>query len=168
MDYTDRIDPNNRRTENLRRYVTSMRALLAQVAALEPKRISNTLTPPESVMLANCYFQLGRVLEAARLIRPLADKENDPQELQVMAQIFLAARLNADAEKALQKFLTRSPNSNADLWLELAKIQHRAGKKQASQQSFVAAYKIDKNGVFAKLQRDQELQELAMPLFQKR
>ena len=168
MDYTDRIDPNNRRTENLRRYVTSVRALLAQVAALEPKRISNTLTPPESVMLANCYFQLGRVLEAARLIRPLADKENDPQELQVMAQIFLAARLDADAEKALQKFLTRSPNSNADLWLELAKIQHRAGKKQASQQSFVAAYKIDKNGVFAKLQRDQELQELAMPLFQKR
>jgi cytidyltransferase-like protein len=76
--------------------------------------------------------------------------------------------LDADAEKALQKFLTRSPNSNADLWLELAKIQHRAGKKQASQQSFVAAYKIDKNGVFAKLQRDQELQELAMPLFQKR
>ena len=168
MDYTDRIDPNNRRTENLRRYVTSMRALLAQVAALEPKRISNTLTPPESVMLANCYFQLGRVLEAARLIRPLADKENDPQELQVMAQIFLAARLDADAEKALHKFLTRSPNSNADLWLELAKIQHRAGKKQASQQSFVAAYKIDKNGVFAKLQRDQELQELAMPLFQRR
>ena len=168
MDYTDSIDPNNRRTDNLRRYVGSMRALLAQVAALEPKRASDTLTPAERVMLANCYFQLGRVLEAARLIRPLAETETDPQELQVMAQIFLAAHLDADAEKVLQKFLKRSPNSNVELWLELAKIQHRTGKKQAAQQSFITAYKIDKNSVFAKLQRDQELQEIAMPLFQKR
>ncbi len=168
MDYTDSIDPNNRRTDNLRRYVRSMRDLLARVAALEPKRMADVLSPRERVELAHCYFQLGRVLEAARLIRPLAETENDPAELQVMAQIFIAAHLDADAEKALQKFLRSSPHSSADMWLELAKIQHRTGKKQASQQSFMAAYKIDKEGVFAKLQRDQELQELAMPLFQRR
>ena len=168
MDYTDHIDPNNRRTANLRGYVNSMRSLLAQVAALEPKRAANTLAPGERVLLANCYFQLGRVREAAMLVRPLADAEIRPDELNAMAQIFIAAHMDADAEKVLQKLLRASPNSSAEPWLELAKIQHRTGRKTAAQQSFIAAYKIDREGVFAKLQRDQDLIEIATPLFKRK
>ena len=168
MDYTDYLDPNNKRTAGLRSYVNSMRALLAQVAALEPKRASNALSPAERVLLANSYYQLGRVREAAMLVRPLADAASDPAELQVMAQIFLAARLDADAEKVLQKFLKAAPQASADMWLELAKVQHRTGRKTASQQSFIAAYNLDKGATLARLQRDQELQELAAPLFQRK
>ena len=168
MDYTDHIDPNNRRTANLRGYVNSMRSLLAQVAALEPKRAANTLAPSERVLLANCYFQLGRVREAAMLVRPLADAASDPAELQVMAQIFLAAHLEADAEKVLQKFLKAAPNSSPDMWLELAKIQHRTGRKTAAQQSFIAGYRLDAKVAFEKLQKDQELFELAAPLFKRK
>ncbi len=168
MDYTDYLDPNNRRTANLRGYVGSLRSLLAQIDALEPKRRAGTLTPVERVTLANSLFQIGRVGEAAQIVRPIADSAANPSELQVLAQIFLAAHLDADAEKVLQKFLKAAPNASADMWIELAKIQHRTGRRTASQQSFIAGYRLDQKRIFERLQKDQELYELAAPLFQKR
>ena len=168
LDYTDYLDPNNKRTANLRGYVGSLRSLLAQIEALEPKRRAGTLTPVERVTLANSLFQIGRVGEAAQLVRPIADSAANPSELQMLAQIFLAAHLDADAEKVLQKFLKAAPNASADMWIELAKIQHRAGRKTAAQQSFIAGYRLDRTGIFERLQKDQELFEIAEPLFQRK
>ena len=168
MDYTDYLDPNNKRTENLRGYVESLRSLLAQIDALEPKRRAGTLTGVERVTLANSLFQLGRVGEAAQLVRPLADSAANPSELQVLAQIFLAAHFDVEAEKVLQKFLKAAPDASADMWIELAKIQHRSGRRTASQQSFIAGYRLDQKRIFERLQKDQELYELAAPLFQKK
>ena len=168
MDYTDSIDPNNKRTANLRGYVGSLRTLLSQIEALEPKRRDGTLTPVERVTLANCLFQIGRVGEAAQLVRPIADTASNPSELQVLAQIFLAAHLDADAEKVLQKFLKAAPNASQDMWFELAKIQNRSGRKAAAQQSFIAGFRLDKVHAGERLQKDQELYEIALPLFQKR
>ena len=102
MDYTDRIDPNNKRTENLRSYVETLRSLLAQIDALEPKRRAGTLSPAERVTLANCLLQVGRVNEAAQIVRPHADDATDPSELLLLADIFYSAHLYEDAEKALQ------------------------------------------------------------------
>ena len=168
MDYTDYLDPNNKRTTNLRGYVGSLRSLLAQIEALEPKRRAGTLTPVERVTLASALFQIGRVGEAAQLVRPIADSAANPSELQVLAQIFLAAHLDADAEKVLQRFLKAAPNASAEMWIELAKIQHRSGRKTAAQQSFIAGYRLDAKGIFERLQKDQELFELAAPLFQRK
>jgi tetratricopeptide (TPR) repeat protein len=168
MDYTDHLDPNNRRTDNLRGYAKSMRTLLAQMEALEPKRAADSLSPEERIVLADCYLQMGRVREAATLVRPLIDTVKSPLELQALAQIYLAARMDAESEKVLQRLLKIAPNTSPDLWLELAKIQHRSGRRMSAQQSFVAAYNMDANGVFARLQKDQELQEIAAPLFQQR
>ncbi len=168
MDYTDYLDPNNKRTANLRGYVGSLRSLLAQIDALEPKRRAGTLTGVERVTLANSLFQLGRVGEAAQLVRPLADSAANPSELQVLAQIFIAAHFDVEAEKVLQKFLKQAPGASADMWIELAKIQHRSGRRTASQQSFIAGYRLDQKRIFERLQKDQELYELAAPLFQKK
>lgn len=168
MDYTDYLDPNNKRTANLRGYVESLRSLLAQIDALEPKRRAGTLTPVERMTLANSLFQIGRTVEAAQIVRPIADSAANPSELQVLAQIFLAAHMDADAEKVLQKFLKAAPNASADMWIELAKIQHRSGRRTASQQSFIAGYRLDQKRIFERLQKDQELYELAAPLFQKK
>ena len=165
MDYTDYLDPNNKRTANLRGYVESLRSLLAQIDALEPKRRAGTLTGVERVTLANSLFQLGRVGEAAQLVRPLADSAANPSELQVLAQIFIAAHFDVEAEKVLQKFLKAAPGASADMWIELAKIQHRSGRRTASQQSFIAGYRLDQKRIFERLQKDQELNELAAPLF---
>ena len=118
--------------------------------------------------LASALFQIGRVGEAAQLVRPIADSAANPSELQVLAQIFLAAHFDAEAEKVLQKFLKAAPNASADMWIELAKIQHRSGRKTAAQQSFIAGYRLDAKRIFEKLQKDQELYEIAAPLFQKK
>ena len=168
MDYTDRIDPNNSRTRGLRDYVTTFRGLLAEVDRLARKRQAGGLTDSETVAFASAMFQLGRVMEAAQLMRPLIDKVSSTLELDAMAKVFLAAHLDAEAERVLQKYLRAEPQANADMWIELAKIQHRTGRVQAAQQSFGMAYRIDANGVFAKLQKDQELMEIAAPLFRRK
>ena len=107
-------------------------------------------------------------MEAAQLMRPLIDKVSSTPELDMMAKVFLAAHLDAEAEMVLQKYLRAEPQSNADMWIELAKIQHRTGRVSAAQQSFGMAYRIDANGVFAKLQKDQELMDIAAPLFRRK
>ena len=77
-------------------------------------------------------------------------------------------RLDADAEKCLNKYLKMNPQGDANAWAELAKIQHRHGKRQSAQQRFIAGYRIDAQGLFGGLQKDQKLCEIAAPLLQRR
>ena len=88
--------------------------------------------------------------------------------LQTVSVMLLDAKLDADAEKCLEKYLRMVPDKDAMAWADLAKLQHRTGRRQAAQRSFVAGYRIDAQQMFQRLQRDQELYEIAMPLFQQR
>ena len=168
MDYTDRIDPNNRRTEGLRNYVERIRALTAEIARLEQVRRGGSPSRDELFALARCYFEVGRVREAGEISRGLVDQASDGPSLQALAQILLGARLDADAEKCLNKYLKVNPQGDANAWADLAKLQHRSGRKQAAQQSFIAGYRIDSQGLFMRLQKDQELYDIAAPIFQRR
>ena len=168
MDYTDRIDPNNRRTKGLRDYVVRIRELTAEIARLEAKRQAKQLTDQDVFALSRCYFELGRTAEAVQLARTVADKIADAASLHTLATMFLEARQDADAERALNRYLKANPTGDANAWADLAKLQHRAGRTQAAQQSFIQGYQIDRQTLFARLQRDQELYELAAPLFQRR
>jgi lipopolysaccharide biosynthesis regulator YciM len=169
MNYTDRVDPNNTRTVALRGYVERVRRLHADVERLEAKRRGKTpLEPAEIFTLSRCYFEMGRTAEAAQLVRPLADRITEPAALQAMAAILTAARLDADAEKCLTRYLKAVPDKDALAWADLAKIQHRARRTRAAQQSFINGYRIDAQLLFSRLQKDQELYEIAAPLFQQR
>ena len=121
----------------------------------------------ELFALAQCYYEVGRIGDAGQLARGLVDRLKDAQALRMAVQLLTEARIDADAEKALNKYLKLSPN-DADAWADLAKLQQRTGRRQAAQQSFIQAYRIDKNGIFGRLQKDQELYEIAKPLFQPR
>ena len=92
----------------------------------------------------------------------------DAATLDFASKVFIEARQDADAEKALNRYLKLRPAADANAWAELAKIQHRAGRRMAAQQSFIQGYNIDKQGLFNRLQRDQELYEIAAPLFRRR
>ena len=169
MDYTDSIDPNNRRTDGLRNYITRIRTLTAEVERLEAKRRGKEKMSDRDVFaLARCYFEMGRVMEAAQLARGVADKFPDVNSQQTLATMFLEAHLDADAEKALNNYLKLNPKGDANAWADLAKLQFRAGRTQAAQQSFINGYQIDRNALFARLQKDEELYKLAAPLFQPR
>ena len=168
MNYTDEIDPNNKRTSGLRSYIERVRALTAEVQRLEQLRREKKMTPNDVFALAGCYFEMGRVREAGELAKGLVDGANDAQSLRSISRILIEARKDADAEKCLNKYLKLDPQGDANAWAELAKLQHRAGRRQAAQQSFIAGYNIDRQGLFSRLQKDQELYEIALPLFQRR
>ena len=169
MDYTDSIDPRNKRTTPMRDYVKRIRDLAVQTIALEEKqRRDGKLSPPDTFALAHSYYGMGRVMEAAQMMRLLIDVVADPFALKSMSTVLVEARLDADAERCLEKYLKAEPDKDALPWLELAKIQQRTGRRQAAQRSFIAGYKINQQKVLERLQRDQELYEIAAPLFMRR
>lgn len=168
MDYTDAIDPNNKRTSGLRNYVGRLRSLTSEIERLEAKRRAKQLNERDVFMLSRCYFEIGRVQEAGQLMRAVVDRFTESEMLHAAATILMEAKLDADAERTLGRYLQLNPNGDADAWADLAKLQNRTGKKQAAQRSFVTGYKINAQRLFERLQRDQELYDIAMPLFQRK
>jgi tetratricopeptide (TPR) repeat protein len=168
MDYTDKVDPNNRRTANLRGYVERVRTLTSEIERLETKRRAGSLDDRDTLALAQCYFEIGRAHEAAALLKGIAGKVTGPMEQRIMAGIFTAAGLFQEAETALVAYLRHEGSRDAHSWADLAKVQHKLGRRQAAQQSFIAGYRIDAQGIFARIQKEQDLYEIAAPLFQRR
>ena len=168
MDYTDLIDPNNKRTANLRNYIVRIRTLTAEIERLEKLRREKKMTDQDVFALARCYAEIGRVVEAAQLLRGIVDRIPDANSLRSIATIFTDAHLDADAERTLDRYLKANPNGDADAWADYAKLQARAGRKQAAQQSFINGYRIDAQSLFQRLQKDKELYDIAAPLFQRR
>ncbi len=168
MDYTDLMDPHNRRTGNLRAYIERVIKLTADVERLELKRRDpKKFSAQDSFELATCYYEMGRLMESARLLKPLAGSLRDLATMRSVARIFSEAGMTEDAEMLLERCV-RTETRDWTLWVEYAKIQYRRGKAVPSQQSFLQAYRIDKDAVYARLLKDEELQKLAMPLFQRR
>ena len=169
MDYTDAIDPRNRRTAGLRSYVVRIRALSTEIERLEAKRraAAGKLDDADTFSLARCYSEIGRIGEAAQLLHAIADRVADPGALRFMSSVFMEAKLAADAESALNRYLKANPSGDADAWADLAKLQHRSGRRQQAQQSFIQGYRINAKGLFERLQKDQELYEIAAPLFRR-
>ena len=169
MDYTDSIDPNNRRTAGLRDYVLRIRQASSEIERLEQmRRQGKALSDQDAATLASLKYSIGRVSEAAHILHSLIDRVKDPGMLRMMSTVFLEARLDADAERVLNAYLKINPRGDANAWADLAKLQARQGRKQAAQQSFRAGYQIDAKGLIERLQKDQELYDLAAPLFQRR
>ena len=168
MDYTDKIDPNNHRTASLRGYVKRIRMVTEALGRLEARRhdTKKPMSVDETFELAQCYYEIGRIGDAGQLMRGLVDSLNDASSLRAAVQMLTEARIDADAEKALNKYLKVKP-TDANAWADLAKLQQKLGRRQAAQQSFIQAYRVDKNLIYGRLQRDQDLYEIAKPLFQR-
>ncbi len=167
MDMTDALDPNNRRTKNMREYVTRTKQMLSAIAQLEPKLRAGKLDDASKLSLATCYYSIGRVAEAGDIMRHLVDKASNPHELRTISRILMDANLSADAETALRRYLTMQPQGDHTAWLDLARLQFRSGRREDAERSFVMAYRVDGKTTFATMQRDQELQQIAAPLFEK-
>ncbi len=192
MAYTDNIDPNNQRTVRLKGLVGRLREVYAEIDRLEPKwRASRLAAAPkdgaegapkdgaeggakpkfsriEALMLARDYFEVGRTTEAAMIARTLIDSATAHQELLALSTILMEAKLDADAEKALVKFVAAAPEASAEAWLNLARLQFRTNRRQAALRSFQQALRLDRGMVAERIQRDQELYDIALPLLKSR
>ena len=161
MDYTDSLDPNNRRSVNMRSYIERTQSLMAEIERLESKRRDENqpLTPPEKFMLARCYFEMGRTGEAGRLLHGLVDVMEQVEPLRALSEMLCAAKMDQEAEKSLGKYLKHRPN-DVSAWADLAKVQRRIGKRQAAIGSFGQALKADPRALQTSIQRDQELYDV--------
>ncbi|MBE6382139.1 MAG: DUF2723 domain-containing protein [Lentisphaerae bacterium] len=163
MDYADKLDPNNQRTSRFRNFINTTVRLNAEIAALDAKRRAGNLDKQETYLLASDLFQLGRVGEAAQLVRPLIDDCEDMVELKALQTIVTAAGLDADAERVIVKILRKEPTASADPWLDLAKIQRRTGRAEQATRSFASALQINHQRVVERTSRETELEEIAQP-----
>ncbi|MBQ6137076.1 MAG: hypothetical protein IJI73_06875, partial [Kiritimatiellae bacterium] len=166
MEYTDRLDPNNKRTKALRDYVGNVRRVNAIIESHEKKRREGgTLDLRETYELAQAYASMGRSMEAAQLVRGHIDAAGSAQELRMIATIVSEAGLNADAERAFTKYLKMVP-ADAGAWTALAKAQRRIGRSSEALRSMQMAFRADRDGTAALVDRDEELYEISKPLFQ--
>ncbi len=164
MDYTDTIDPKNKRTQRLRQYVK----LLQVCQRLEAKRQTRGLSKQEDYELAQNYFVLGRTMDAAQVVRKYIERSDNPEELAILATLVYEAGLLSDSERVLTKLLKANPKADPELWLRLARVQHRMGLGSAALSSFQMALRLGREHIISILESDRELQEIAKPLLEQR
>jgi len=164
MDYTDLIDPNNKRTENLRHYIVQFRALSARIVELNEKRRKNpsAFGDAERFELAHCYYQLGRTMESAQMVRTLIDRIDDPAKLRLACTMLLEAKLDGDAERCLSRYLRQNPR-DWSAWCHLAKLQSKHGRKQSARDSLRYALRLNEREAGERIYRDEELYRIIAP-----
>jgi thioredoxin-like negative regulator of GroEL len=167
LDYTDKIDPKNRRTKSLRDPLMKMIAADKEARALEEKRRSGKLPVRDAVKLADIYIQSGRARDSAQVVREVADDMTDAESLGFAWQVLLAARFDSDAEKVLVRYVKLNPG-DYHAWAELAKLQNRAGRREEAVQSFITGCRVNQQAMLQKIQQDRELYEIAAPMLQRR
>ena len=170
MDYTDseRIDPNNQRSDRLRNHVKGLRDTFAQINVLAEKQKKEGLTRNETYYLAQAYHSLGRRMEAAQLVRGFIDSATQKVELDLLSTLVFDAGLWSDADKVTLKFLTRFPKDPlaGEAWLRMAKIQQRTNRSKEALSSVRQALRaMGEKDFINKVQSDRELSEIARPLF---
>ena len=132
LEYTDRIDPNNKRTIRLHEYLKCVE----DVKAIEAKFREGKQTYDDAYQLADAYFQLGRREDAVSLISQIANyviKTKDETRLSRAATILLSAALVDETDKILNVYLSVSKNPDPRLFLEWAIIAHHKGLEYRSQ-----------------------------------
>ena len=158
MDYTDSIDPNNKRTGGLRSYVMRIQSLSERLERVEARRREGKLTRADILELGSCYFELGRAREAVDLLKPLVADARSTDELATLMEVMLEARQDVEAETLLNRYLKLCPKTDAAAWCNLAKLQFRTGRRQSAAASFNQAMAVDRALVAERLPRDKELQ----------
>ena len=123
LEYTDRIDPNNKRTVKLHEYLRNVDV----VNEIEEKFRKGAQTYDDAYDLADAYYALGRRDEAVKLVSQLVGnllKLKDESRLCRAAAILVSAGRIDEAEKILNAYSAVSRNPDTRLLLEWAVMAH--------------------------------------------
>ena len=130
LDYTDRVDPNNTRTTQLRRYVQKLQDVSAQIDKLKEKAAKSPLNARDTITLAQCYHSIGQdgqALVNARKTLTLPDAE-DFDVLYLAGHLLSSCGQRGDAANAMKRALARMPqNLDPRYLLDLATILLEGG-----------------------------------------
>ncbi len=116
LDYTDRVDPNNSRTKQLRNYINRLQSVTATISQLQAKAAKSPLSAREYITLAQSQQSVGRNGQAADAVRKaLAASDGNNFEVLYAAGILLAqCGQRGDAANAIKRAAAMIP-PNLDL-----------------------------------------------------
>ena len=111
LDYTDRVDPNNTRTAQMREYVVKLQNVTQVVNRLQAKAAKEPLTARENLTLAQNLQSIGRNSAAAEAVRKVL-KTPDARQFDtgyLCALILSQCGQRGDAANALTNILDVTP-----------------------------------------------------------
>ncbi|MBR1589384.1 MAG: DUF2723 domain-containing protein [Kiritimatiellae bacterium] len=107
LDYTDRVDPNNSRTGQMRDYVKRLQPVTETITRLQEKASKGGLSVSESLELAQSHLSLGHTAMAASTVRRMLSQpdSNSFDVLYVSATILSQCGQRGDAANAMKRAL---------------------------------------------------------------
>ena len=111
LDFTDRVDPNNKRTEGLRDHIKRFSALSDRVSALNAKAAKGELGARDGIDLAQCQMSMGQKSLAVATLRKALAKPDAEQfdHLYLAAHVLSACGERGDAAAAMKRALGHIP-----------------------------------------------------------
>jgi tetratricopeptide (TPR) repeat protein len=167
MDYIDSVDPKNKRTSSMRSHIKMIEEVENTLTALEPKYMRGEISDTERLRLSTVYYRIGKTKQSAQVILPIAFKFTAPQDLKYVATVLMAGEFNAEASRVWKLYLKKVPR-DVEAWAASAKTHARLKLIREAQQDFISGYKADQASMIRIVQKDQELFQIAEPLFQPR
>ncbi len=124
MDYTDSIDPNNKRTGRIREYVENTET----ARRLEIKLARDgTLPVAEAFELSCAYAFIGNLRQSGRIMSQVYDKLAARSDVEQAIDILLSSGYSSDAEKLLKRYLASYKNPEVRYMAKMAVLQHAKG-----------------------------------------
>ena len=155
LDYTDRVDPNNSRTSQMRDYVKKLQTVTESITRLQAKAAQGGMSLQENLELAQNYMSVGYNGAAAGTIRKLLARPdaNSFDPLYVSATILAQCGQRGDAANAMKRALALAP-SNLDprFRREMAAVLAEGGLMAESESCLEAYLKVQPKDADAWLQ----------------
>jgi tetratricopeptide (TPR) repeat protein len=167
MDYIDSVDPKNKRTASMRSHIKMIEEVENTLTELEPKYMRGEISDTERLRLSTVYYRIGKTKQSAQVILPIAFKFTAPQDLKYVATVLMTGEFNAEASRVWKLYLKKVPR-DVEAWAASAKTHARLKLIREAQQDFISGYKADQASMIRIVQKDQELFQIAEPLFQPR
>ena len=155
LDYTDRVDPNNTRTANLRDYITRLRRVNEEIATLRAEAAKGNLSTEKQLRLAQAFASMGQYAAAAGTIkRLLASPGDKPFDLLfAAAQIYSQSGQRGEAAKTLKEAYNKAPaNLDPSLNRAMAAIFAEGGYPAESALCLNALLRVNANDIDAWMQ----------------
>ena len=130
LDYTDRVDPNNSRTTQMRDYVKKLKTVTENITRLQAKAAQGGMSLQENLELAQNYLSVGHNGAAANAIRKLLARPdaNSFDPLYVSATTLAQCGQRGDAANAMKRALALvPPNLDPRFRREMAAVLAEGG-----------------------------------------
>ena len=128
LDYTDRVDPNNSRTTDMRSYMKRLRGVMGEISRLSAKKDASANDLMQLAQLQNSIGQIGNALRTLRDALAKAGPNASFDTFYTASLIYHQASQRGDAARMMKLALAKAPgNLDPRLNREMSSILSAGG-----------------------------------------